>query len=119
MRDPDICMRSDTTACEQPSHRREFFRWVGWGSGATVLAAPAFAEQEPPAPEKDSATLEADARMALVVARFGAHLDEAAKTEVRRQIQGLVRQGAELREVKLENSDAPFPIFRPFRAPLS
>jgi len=97
-----------------------FLRALGAGGGAGLLAAaPGVAAQEPEAPAVDPSKAEAEARMALIVARFGAHLGDAEREEVRRQVDGVVRQGRELREFALENGDAPSPIFRPFRAPLA
>lgn len=108
-----------TSTCGHSPPRRTFLRLLGFGGSAGLLAPNVCgADQEPAAPD-DPAKAEADARMALVAARFGTHLDDSARAEVRKQVDGVVRQGRQLRAVALDNSDAPFPIFRPHRTPLA
>ena len=68
---------------------------------------------------RDRALKEAEARMSYVLARFGGHLDEAARKSVRAEIDGLVGRAEALRKVPLDNGDGPFPVFRPYRAPLT
>jgi hypothetical protein len=99
-----------------PSRRRFLRRTAALGAAAAATPLPAATGQEPAA-EDDPLRAEVDARMALVVARFGRHLDDAAREEVRRQVEGVVRQGRALRQSPLANGDEPMPIFRPFRAP--
>jgi hypothetical protein len=98
-----------------PSRRRFLRRTAALGAAAAT-PLPATAGQEPAA-EDDPLRAEVDARMALVVARFGRHLDDAAREEVRRQVEGVVRQGRALRQSPLANGDEPMPVFRPYRAP--
>ncbi len=99
---------------DTPHHRRDFVR-------ALALVAPAaFVADEPKkdAPPPDRPQTEADARMALVLARYGKQLDEAARKTVRAQVEGIVRRAEALRKFPLDNGDGPFPLFQPYRAPL-
>lgn len=101
--------------------RRDFVRAMALGvGGATGLigqSAPA-AEDDPKDAPQPTKT-EADARMELVLARFGGQLDEAARKVIRAEIEGHVRRARELRAFPLENGDGPLPVFHPYRAPLS
>lgn len=106
-------------------HRREFVRVLTLGASASALGyAPAFADEPDKDRKKDDgkeepAKSEADARMELVLARFGKQLDEDARKSVRGEIQAIVRRAEALRKFKLENGDGPFPVFQPYRAPLA
>ncbi len=62
---------------------------------------------------------EADARMALVLARFGGRLDADARKSIREEIEAQVRRAEGLRKFPLDNGDGPFPVFHPYRAPLA
>jgi hypothetical protein len=75
---------------------------------------PAHVEAPPPLDE-------VDARMALVLARYGKHakLDDKARATIRSEIAGIVRRGEALRKITLTNGDGPFPVFHPYRAPLA
>jgi len=114
-----------------PRHRRDFVRALALGA----IAAPAAIADEPKwADDKDKPKDEAkakaeppkppdevDARMAIVLARFGKHaqLDEKARATIRGQVEGVIRRGEALRKIPLGNGDGPFPVFHPYRAPLS
>ena len=104
-------------------HRRDFVRLLALGASA-ALVAPARADdpiddpKKDDEPKKEAPKSEADARMELILARFGTQLDEAARKTVRSQIDGIVRNAEALRKIPLENGDGPFPVFHPYRAPL-
>jgi hypothetical protein len=118
---------------ERPHHRREFLgRGLTLGVSAAALAPVALKaddkekDKEKAAkdePKEDKETLkspsEADARMELVLARFGKQLDDPAREAVRREIDAITRRAESLRKFALENGDGPFPVFHPYRAPLS
>lgn len=98
-------------------HRRDFVRALALGG----LAAPATLradetpkdKKEAPAPEPPKS--EADARMELVLARFGKHLDAESRKSVRREIEVIVHRAEALRKFKLDNGDGPCPVFMPYR----
>jgi|GEM_PF-3232364 len=106
------------------THRRDFVRTLTLGATATSLALPeGLADDEPTkkdeAPEVEPSPSEADARMDLVLARFGKHLDPSARESVRAEVEAIVRRAEQLRNFPLDNGDGPFPFFTPYRAPLS
>jgi hypothetical protein len=106
-------------------HRRDFVRTLALSvpAAAAALSAPTAVwgdepkkdESKPPEPPKT----ETDARMELVLARFGKQLDEAARKKVRGEVQAIVRRAEALRKFPLDNGDGPFPVFHPYRAPLA
>ncbi len=112
-----------------PIPRRDFARALAL---AAVAAPAALAEDPKPArDEKDKPKDqpkpapprppdEVEARMAIVLARFGKHaqLDEKARASIRAEIAGIVRRGEALRKIPLGNGDGPFPVFHPHRGPL-
>lgn len=106
------------------SHRRDFVRTLALGATVAALPeAPALADdpkpqEKPKAAEPPKAPTEADARMALVLARYGSQLDEAARKAVRAEVEMMTRRAEALRKFALENGDGPFPVFHPYRAPL-
>jgi hypothetical protein len=104
--------------------RRDFARAL---AGAAVVAPGVLADQ-PKADEKKDEPKESpkppdevDARMALLLARFGKHaqLDEKARAAIRNEVAGVVRRGEALRKIPLGNGDGPFPVFHPYRGPLA
>ena len=105
-----------------PTHRRDFVRALALGA----IAAPALGADDPKPkpdaakPESPKPIDEAEARMAIVVARFGKHakLDDAARAAIRNDIAGVVRRGEALRKITLDNGDGPFPVFHPYRGPM-
>jgi hypothetical protein len=108
-------------------HRRDFVRSLALGASAAALAAPAArgADDEKAKEKKDEKKdevpkpkTEADARMELVLARYGNQLDEAARKSVRSEVESHVRRAEALRKIPLDNGDGPFPVFHPYRAPL-
>ena len=103
---------------ESTTHRREFARVVALGGISGLVARPALADDdkkdEPPKPKS-----EADARMDLILARHGKYLDDDGKKAVRAEVESIVRRGETLRKFALTNGDEPFPVFKPYRAPLA
>lgn len=104
-------------------HRRDFVRTVALGAAAGLLArpvpAPASAQDEPKEdPEAERRDAEVEARMALILARYGDRLDDDARQVVRRDVEAVVRRGERLRKVPLDNGDGPYPVFIPYRKPL-
>jgi hypothetical protein len=104
----------------EPSHRRDFVRALALGA---VVVTPALADdpKKPEDKEKPKPPDEVEARMAIVLARFGKHaqLDDKARETIKREIAGIVRRGEALRKIPLGNGDGPFPVFHPYRAPLA
>lgn len=98
-------------------HRRDFVRTLALGASVGLLnqpeSAPASAIEEE---EKDE---EVEARMALILARYGDQLDEEARSAVRRDVHWAVERARRLRRFALENGDGPAPIFVPYREPLA
>jgi hypothetical protein len=109
----------------EPKNRRDFVRALALGASAGTLAqhpASAWADDEKDDKGKgkpDPIQAEADARMALIVARFGKHLDDEARKSVRAEIGRIVRRADQLRKFPLDNGDGPFPVFTPYRATLA
>jgi hypothetical protein len=129
----------------EPTDRREFVRTIVIGASAGALLAPPAARADEPQkkasadePQKKASAKEenqekkeseksdaeklpseVDARMALVLARFGKQLDAEARKTVRSEIESIVRRAEELRKVTLSNGDGPFPVFVPYRAPVA
>jgi hypothetical protein len=104
-------------------HRRGFVRSLVLGGTAATLAPRTAAADEKPDQDKDKVTsspprTEADARMDLILARFGGQLDEAARASVREGIEAQVRRAETLRKFPLDNGDGPFPVFIPYRGPI-
>jgi hypothetical protein len=108
----------------KPHPRRDFLGALVLGGPAASLAAHAAAGDEKPGqdkpapPEPKNASSEADARMELVLARFGKLLDDDARASVRAEVEAIVRRAELLRKSPLDNGDGPFPVFIPYRAPL-
>lgn len=111
---------------DTPRHRREFVRSLTLGAAAAALPQaargddkdkPATAKE--PAAEPRKAPSEADARMDLVLARFGSQLDEAARKAVRAEVNAITARAEALRKFALDNGDGPYPVFHPYRAPLA
>lgn len=112
------------------THRRGFVRAVALGASAAGLAAapglraddepkkdePRTKPQEEPEPEPKP---EVEARMQLILARFGALLDGDAQAAVRAEVEGVVWLAENLRAIELSNGDGPYPAFVPYRAPLA
>lgn len=104
------------------SHRRDFVRTLALGASAGLVADRVLVRaDEPkdvaPIPQPGPPKTEADARMELVLARFGPQLDDAARAVVRAEVEAITRLAEGLRQFPLENGDAPFFVFTPFRAP--
>lgn len=102
----------------ETSHRRDFVRTLALGGTAAAVGSPAdaLADDEKDEPKPRS---EAEARMDLILARYGKFLDEEAKKSVRAEVDSIVRRGESLRKFALTNGDEPFPVFTPYRAPLA
>lgn len=103
-------------------NRRDFVRTLalGLGASAATVAPPTTnpSRADEPKPKEEAARTEADARMELVLARFGKRLDAEARAAVRSEVEAIVRRAEQLRKVPLDNGDGPFPVFTPYRAPL-
>src|SRR4051812_47926668 len=102
-------------------HRRDFVRSLALGASASAVARSPAVADEPKAGDAnkpDAPKTEADARMDLVVARFGKHLDAKARESVRSEVESIVRRAEALRKFPLTNGDGPYPVFIPYRAPL-
>ena len=67
---------------------------------------------EPEIPDRD----EVDALLALVRARYGGRLDDAQWREVEQAVLAVAAASRTLRSVRLQNADAPYPPFQPYRA---
>lgn len=105
-----------------PSNRRDFVRALALAGPAAVLGAPAPArdDQEPEQPgEERKPRSEGDARMELILTRYGKSLDDDARKSVRAEVDAIVRRGESLRKFELTNGDEPSPVFTPYRAPLA
>ncbi len=101
-------------------HRRDFVRTLALGATAGWLARPASGQDEKPKdPLDERFEAEVEARMALILARYGDRLDEPARSAIRRDVQSTVKRGERLRKFAMENGDGPAPIFVPFRKPLA
>ena len=96
-----------------PLRRRDFVRAVALGASATTVL-PAAEPNKKPA-HADPLTAEIDARMALVIARYGDKLDDEARAQVRQEVEAIVGRAEALRKFGLENGEGPFPVFRPYR----
>jgi hypothetical protein len=66
----------------------------------------------PAPPEPDP---EVERLFALVRERYGDRLTPAELDDVRRDVAGVVLAARALRAVRLDNADAPFPPFVPYR----
>src|SRR4051812_33519175 len=95
-------------------HRRDFVRAIALG-GTAAIAPPARADEKEK-PKDEPTRSEVDARMDLILARYGPSLDEDARKAVRAEVESIVRRGEALRKFSLSNGDEPFPVFTPYRA---
>src|SRR4051812_31248640 len=103
-----------------PSHRRQFLAGLTAAVGTTAFT-PVTRGDEPPKdghePKMEpSEKAEVDARMALVLARFGDKLEPKDRDKVRSQVERQVKRDRTLRQVKLENGGGAFPPFTPYPA---
>jgi hypothetical protein len=103
------------------THRRNFVRAIALGGSTIALTRPAQADDEKTTPKDEPSKLrsEVDARMDLILARFGKHLDDEAKKSIRAEVESIVKRGEQMRKFELTNGDEPFPVFTPYRAPLA
>src|SRR5689334_11932231 len=108
-------------------HRRDFVRSLVLGASAATLAGrPASGDEKPGRDEakpddaepKPEPKTEAEARMELILARFGERLDDDARASIGAEVGAIVRRAERIREFPLENGDGPFPVFTPYRRPL-
>lgn len=111
-----------------PPHRREFVRTLVLGSsaglalrgGSATLRADDAPEPKPPEDESpDPTEAEINARMNLIVARYGDRLDAEARETIRREVAGIVRRGQALRAYPLDNGDGPASVWTPYREPIA
>jgi hypothetical protein len=108
------------------THRRDFVRALALGASAsagaligTARADDTKKDDDKPKNDAPAPKTEAEARMELVLARFGKQLDDDARNAVRSEINGIVRRAEQLRKIPLDNGDGPFPVFVPYRAPVA
>ena len=112
---------------ENPTHRRDFVRTLALGASAAALTSPACARADdprfvgPPEPEPEPEPIpsEVEARMDLVLSRFGTMLDAGRRKAVEARVAAIVRRAEALRKFELDNGEGPFPVFTPYRAPLA
>jgi hypothetical protein len=109
------------------TRRRDLLRGLALGTASGLMNVPtARGQDDDPDTKKDqkpdgtapTRPTEVEARMALVLARYGDQLDGDARALVRSEIEGHVRRAEALRKRPLGNGDGPFPVFHPYRAPL-
>jgi hypothetical protein len=106
-------------------HRRDFVYGLALGAGASLaIPSRSVGQDEPkkddpkPKDEAPKPKSEADARMELIVARFGKLLDDDARKAVREEVETIVKRAERLRKFELTNGDGPFAVFIPYRTPL-
>ena len=58
---------------------------------------------------------ESEHLFSIIKERYGERLSEDELAEVKKGVDRLVEAAEKLREVKLENGDEPFFVFRPYR----
>ena len=100
--------------------RRDFARTVGVAAGAALLPMSARAEEPakpnapPPPPTKLSVAgqAEAEARVQMIVARYGARLSAAERADLARLSSDAQQQLDKLRAFPLDVSDEPAHLFR-------
>lgn len=108
------------------SHRREFVRTLALIPAAGLLARPGLAVADDPKPSDEPAAKPADpesarvaaeveARMQLILARYGNQLDADARAAVRSDVLAMVQRLRSLARFALDNSDEPMPRFVPYR----
>lgn len=92
--------------------------FVGALAGAAGLSTSTKSIAQDPAPpaQPDPLDAEVDARMALVVARYGARLDEDARKAIRDDIRQHIRRARRLKEFTLENGDGPHTVMTAYRS---
>ena len=103
---------------EPKPHRRDFVRTLGLAGSVGLLGRNVSQAQEPDKPAPAPEATEADARMALIVARYGKHLDDDARRSVRSDVEAVIRRGNRMRAFELSNGDEPMPVFTPYRSAL-
>jgi hypothetical protein len=103
-------------------NRRRFVRNLAVAAPAALLI-PAAAADEPkvdkPAEPAKAPETEVDARMALIIQRYGKRLDAAALKSVRSDVESQVHRAERLRKFPLDNGDGPVSVFAPYLGPLS
>ena len=106
-----------------PANRRDFFKNLTVAAAAAPLVGlEKPAKAEPPkaeAPKEEPKVSEVDARMSWILQRFGAQLDDEARKTVRSEVESIVERSEQLRKLAVDNGDAPFPTFAPYRGPVS
>ncbi len=110
-------------------HRREFVRTLALIPAAGLLARPGRAMADDPKPagvpsarpaDAESVRIEAEveARMQLILARYGDQLDADARAAVRSDVLTMVQRLRTLARFALDNGDEPMPRFVPYRGPI-
>lgn len=103
------------------THRRDFARALALGALAAPSVVAADEPEKKPDEPKPAAPprTEVDARMDLILARYGGRLDDEARKSIRSELEGIVRRAETLRKLPLDNGDSPSHVFTPYRAPLA
>ena len=102
--------------------RRRFVCSLALAAPAALACTPLRADDPPAKAEGNDETppaTEVDARMALVLQRYGDRLDEDALERVRTEVEAMTNRAEQLRKFDLDNGDGPMPVFTPYRAPLA
>jgi hypothetical protein len=93
--------------------RRDFARLAVAATATTAM--PSLGETPAATPAATSANAEAEARIAMILGRYGSRFTDAQKADIRRLITG-AQEGLEaMRAYPLDNSVEPATLFRPYR----
>jgi hypothetical protein len=102
--------------------RRDLARVMGAAAGAALLPKRLLADEAkragkpaappPPKPLAGAAKVEAEQRVQLVIARYGARLSPAERADLGRISADMQNVLEELRAFPLDNSDEPAHVFR-------
>lgn len=85
--------------------------------GALTIADPRRIAQGQEEEKTSPHQAEIDARMAMILARYGDRLDDDARNAVRADVEDHLRRMRILKQVPLENGEGPCPLFIPYRGP--
>jgi hypothetical protein len=100
----------------RPVSRRRFVGGAASAAAIAVIPASPAPGQDPQPPDQSNALeAEIDARMALVLARYGDRIDEAARQAVRADIMQHVRRARRLKAFALDNGDGPHTLMTAYR----
>jgi hypothetical protein len=118
-----MCNMEGRSMGQSGETRREFARDAAAAAAALLGGAcarsgtPARAPAPPSPPELPRPSrLEADARVELILSRWGDRLSEEQRTKLRRFAYDAQRELDAIRAYPLEAGDEPTPVFRVYRA---